>query len=389
MSPHDEAIRSEESLGDEELSVLELELQILLDRYDIAYQGNGQDEELSKEQLQLIQQLYERVACYRQALASHDQDFCDHELCRRYLVARQWDLGKAEDQLVSTLMWRAEEQPGKLELWQNPKAFANPLCVNLRVVGLDKEGRPICYTCFAEAHDRWDAEANTLYVFTVLEACQRILRQRRGKGLNKTATSRQCVFVIDFDGFGLRDQNPRSAILTAKLLKHFPEFLNFVALIDAPVLFNGVFRLISPLLDERVRSKIMFVKGKDADKFLQARLGAEAAKWIANETIDNKEKRAQARKGNPKKYWIAPQDPAEHDPRGIASYVRSDMYIKTPGDAFEEKRLKVDGITEESKSPRSAEEKSIGKYLARQEIRVGEWTGGYTITGSVPAVASQ
>lgn len=322
----------------------------LLER-NVAQKGNGRNGDLSRDQWDLLHQLHDRVAPYRDDLPEEDKDFCDLETCRRYLVARQWNLKKAEAQLISTLKWRKKENPSAKHFWQSPKALENPLAFNMRIVGWDKLGRPINYTCFAEAHDRWDSEAVGIHVQLVLEACQNLIRQRRQRGLNPTAVSRQAVWVVDFDGFGLRDQDPRAAVITAHLLQHYPEMMSLVVLIDAPVLFNGVFRLMSPLLDERIKSKIMFVKGKEAGHILQERLGMEAAQWIEQETMDNKEKRVGAKnqKGGFKKYWIAPRNRHEHNPRGIDSYIQSDLYVKTPGDAFEERKQKqekklLDGI---------------------------------------------
>jgi CRAL/TRIO domain len=316
----------------------------IIEKHDdstIARLGNGHGKELSKEQFDLIHALHARVTSYREDLPPYDADFCDLETCRRYLVARQWNLANAEAQLVATLTWRKEVDPRGTESWQSPKALKNPLALNMRIVGCDRDGRPISYTRFSEAHDRWDVDSNMAHIQILLESCSTILQKRRKNGYNQTADTRQGVWVVDFDGFGLRDQNPRSAILTAQLLQHYPEMLHMVVCVDAPIIFNGLWKLLSPLLDDRVRSKVMFVQGRSAEQFLQERLGKEAAKWIAHETMDSNEKKADGKRGNPKRYWIAPPEGSgEHDPRGLASYVNSEYYCKTPGDAYEEARQK-------------------------------------------------
>jgi CRAL/TRIO domain len=299
----------------------------------IAQKGNGEDEELSKSQLMLIHELYDRVSPYRDELAPHDSDWCDHETCRRYIVARSWNIEKAEEQLVDTLKWRAKEHPGGRPFWQAPKALHNPLSLNMRIVGWDSHGRPIGYTRFSQAHDRWDANANLEHLTLIMESAVRMIRERCKRGYNATADTRQCIWLIDFDGFSIRDQNPKTAVMVARLLNHYPEILHACVLLDAPLLFNGLWKLVSPLLDERVQRKIMFVKGKQADSVLRERFGSDAADWIAAEVKDCAEKQRQKML---KKYWIPPKHEGEHDPRGIPSYVRSDLYIKTPGDAYEE-----------------------------------------------------
>lgn len=301
---------------------------------DIALLGNGMDENLSQEQRTMIDDLYERVSALRVKLAEElpqEADFCDHETCRRYLVARQWNLDKAESQLNSTLTWRLQQNPARLDFWQSPKPLQDPFSLSMRVIGVDQDGRPIAYTCFAEAHDRWDVEANMQHMLLLMDASSRLLLKKRARGENQTASSRQWTWVVDFDGFCWRDQNPKSAVVTAKLMQHFPEMLHLAVLINAPKLFSGVYKLIRPILDERVRNKILFQRSEEAVETLQERLGVEATEWILAETRDNQSKRNSS---NRKRYWVAPQGDDEHDPRGMRSYVGSDLYIKTPGDAF-------------------------------------------------------
>lgn len=310
--------------------------------HDLPAGGNGNGEELSEEELKKIQELYDRVAPLRRELIEahpSESDVWDKEACRRYLVAREWDLDKAEEQLASTLEWRKTEDHPSLEFWQSGKALADPHSLSMRVVGCSKEGRPIVYTCFAEARDRWDIEANTNHLTLLMDACDGFIRQRRGKGLNKTASSRQTVYVVDFDGFSIRDQDPRMSVQTAKLLQYYPETMGLAVFIDAPTVFYAVYRIVKPLLDARVQSKIVFVNKKDCEKTLNECLGEEAADWIVQEMQDNKAKRPDAKSGNPKKYWVSSDSEHEHNPRGMGSYVDSEFYIKTPGDAHEE--LKV------------------------------------------------
>lgn len=309
----------------------------ILVKNGISLKGNGQDQELSRSELGLINELYDRVAPYREALPEYDHDWCDKECVRRYLVARSWSLEKAEAQLVDTLQWRAKEQPAAKEFWQVTKASANPWALAMRIVGWDLGGRPVGYSRFSESNDRWDSELSLEHIMLLMEASGQLIRRRQQRGLNQTADTRQITWVIDFDGFGFRDQNPRTALMTAALLQHYPEMLHMVVLVDAPMVFNALWRLVAPLLDDRVRSKILFVKGKQADSLLRERLGAEAAQWVANETKDSAEQK-RVKGIHQKKYWIPPKKEGQHDSRGFPSYLKSDLYIKTPGDGYEEAR---------------------------------------------------
>ena len=175
-----------------------------------------------------------------------------------------------------------------------------------------------------------------------------LAQRRRRQGLNRTADSRQWIWVVDFAGFGWRDQNPQSGILTAKLLAHFPEYLHLGILVNAPLVFRAMYRLIVPFLDERTQSKVLFVNGSSRDEWmavLEPRIGRRAATWICNETDENEQmrnKRTGTANGDQqwKRYWIPPTDPTAHDARGMPDYVNSPYYMKTPGDAYEEMRQK-------------------------------------------------
>jgi hypothetical protein len=313
-------------------------------RAGLAESGDGEGGPLSQSQLVMIDELFAKLQPERAALEAalpHEQGWCDLETCRRYLVARQWKPAKAEAQLRSTLEWRLAENPAKLDFWQSPRALKNPHALSMRCVGFDSRlSRPVVYTSFAEANDRFDVADNMAHLTALLEACAKTLRLRRAAGLGTTAQQRQWVWVISFDGFGMRDQSPRSAMVTASLMQHYPEMLSQCVLLDAPWLFSATWNLLSKVLDDRVREKVLFVKGDEVAGRLAESLGAETAAWFFAEAADSKAKRAV--KGAPlRKYWLAPSSAAEHDPRGMATYTSSVWYIKTPGDAYVDQQQAV------------------------------------------------
>ena len=118
--------------------------------------------------------------------------------------------------------------------------------------------------------------------------------------------------------------------------RHYPEMLNVAILINAPTLFSGLWALLNPILEQRTRQKVIFAKGNQIYEKLSNRIGKEVADWVVAEIADNKTRRPDSKKGNPKKYWIPPSTDGGHNSRGIASYVSSAYYVKTPGDWFEE-----------------------------------------------------
>jgi len=333
-------------------------------KHNLALLGNGNERPLNKEQINSIEELYqwaikkETEICNKAksdaeiiqedseegdvdgTTAQDNSSSCwsDRETCRRYLVARKWDFEAAKAQLLTTLEWRfvSNSDQTKLEFWQSPKALQNPWALTLRIVGWDKDGHPVGYMNFRHACDRWDVEANMLHLTLLLDATIGLLRQRQAKNLNQTASSRRWIWVIDFDGFGWRDQNPKTALRTAKLLNRYPEVMHRALLLNAPRVFSTTWKLISPLLEQRISETISFqtLKGFVESDELREALGSEAMQWIQDEVKDNWDRRHD---DPPKKYWTKVQA-GEHNARGMKSYVESEFYIRTPGDAWEEQQ---------------------------------------------------
>lgn len=106
----------------------------------------------------------------------------------------------------------------------------------MRCVGYS-EDRPVIYTCFSQSNERYNTELNIAHLTGLLEEAYAMICRRIANGLNKTAASRQWIWVIDFDGFGFYDQSPSSAMQTASLMKNYPEMLSFVTLIDCKSYF--------------------------------------------------------------------------------------------------------------------------------------------------------
>ena len=83
----------------------------------IALKGNGLGENITQEQLESISKLRHDPAITSLAndalMETVDENgkevskiWIDYEVCRRFLVARNWEYKDALDQLVSVLHWR-------------------------------------------------------------------------------------------------------------------------------------------------------------------------------------------------------------------------------------------------------------------------------------------
>jgi hypothetical protein len=309
----------------------------------IAKKGNGQGKDCTPEEHSQCDKLAKeaiekaKTAWEKEGVLDILMDFCDAECARRYLVARTWNYSKALAQLEETLKWRLETKPWKLEFKNSPKCIDNPFALCMRIVGIDDFHRPVIYTAFSQANDRWDLDSNMTHLLSLLEAAYKIIVQQFRAGVSEEASSLQWVWNIDFHGYAFRDQSPRNAVATGHLMAHYPEMLHLSCLIDGPILFRATWSAVNILLDDRVRQKVAFVNKNNIETVLTPRIGERMAKWLACEMDEVRKKQTGS---TLRAYWIPPTTTTTggHDPRGDAKYVESPYYVETPGDAFEKRK---------------------------------------------------
>ena len=103
-----------------------------------------------------------------------------------------------------------------------------------------------------------------------------------------TPASEQWVVFFDLYGFGILDCDPRTAVyMPAHLLTHYPERLS-LGVVVMPWGWSSLWGAISPILDERTRKKIVFVrstaKPEDKDSVESVcGLGKDESEWMRNE----------------------------------------------------------------------------------------------------------
>ena len=128
----------------------------------------------------------------------------------------------------------------------------NPYAHCMRVVGFDRLNRPIIYTCFGQANDRFDPEGAVKHGTCVLEEATRLMDEMNRAGLNAKHVE-QWVCIADFEGFSLKDCSPKLINATRQVRgphciicsqrqtanDHYTERLGVSINIDAPWIFTG------------------------------------------------------------------------------------------------------------------------------------------------------
>lgn len=235
--------------------------------------------------------------------------FLSDRTVRRYVAANDGSADAASHQLAGSWHWHARVQPHRVFC---AACARDPMSHSLRPVGFDAQGRLVLYTCFATAHDRFDPATAIAHLTRLLHDAQALL------DADESRASKWCLF-IDFHGYSLRDNDPRTATNAIWLLHHFPERLGLAVMFNAGRLFDILWRAIRKLLKPDTASKVSFVSSMDtADPNVLA-LGPPMIAWLSAEAAENRTAAART-----KRYWEAYDKagrPKPHDPRGLAEFV--------------------------------------------------------------------
>lgn len=206
----------------------------------------------------------------------------------RFLRADGHDFDKAVARLRGTLQWRASTRPEKISCSACAK---DPHAHYMYQVGFAKSGQPVIYSDISLAADK-SVPGNVEHCIQTLE---RSIATMQG-GVESY------IWVCDFHGFSISDCDPRMARGCLSLFaQHYPERMGAFIMVEAPYLFNTLWKLLSPHIDPVTAKKLVFVKGpsgkgggEDLDKALGDMFDDELLTWLQEEMAEN-------RKGKPAK----------------------------------------------------------------------------------------
>lgn len=211
-------------------------------------------------------------------------------MLRRFLVAEKMDVGKAHSRLQKHAHWRLRELPDGRIAEEEVSSQIVQQKVLLQPVG--KDGRPLLVIKVAK-HLPSPVTAQEVEKFVVfcLEAASRACDHE---------DSQDAKLWAIFDLNGIRWANLDNHALHScfhLLQQHFPERVKRIFMLDSPIIFDALWRIVRPFVDPETRKKVQFVYG-------QSGLG-EILKTIDSNIL-------------PLNYGgLAPEIPAELAARGI------------------------------------------------------------------------
>ncbi|CAJ0947130.1 unnamed protein product, partial [Mesorhabditis belari] len=200
--------------------------------------------------------------------ASHKGKLPNDAHLLRFLRARDFDVLKAKEMVLNSLLWRKQHGVDKiLQDWQRPaimqQFFAGawhhqdkkgrPLFV-LRLGALDMKG--LLRACGLEA-----------IVKLTLSICEEGLEKTAQATKNLGVPISSWTLVVDLEGLSMRHLWRPGVQCLLRIIEiveaHYPETLGQVLVVRAPRVFPVLWTLISPFIDENTRKKFMINSGEN------------------------------------------------------------------------------------------------------------------------------
>jgi hypothetical protein len=176
----------------------------------------------------------------------------DDACLRRWLRADNWVLDKAEKRLREHAKWRVNIAP-------NGRIDENELDADkVYLQGRDKAGRP-CIVVTASNHivsQRKVDECKRCICYALDRACEQVDYSLNPDG--------QLCIIFDLRGLGISNLDvPITRSVFDTLANHYPERMGVLFMFDAPFIFWGLWKCVSPFIEAETLKKVQFVYASD------------------------------------------------------------------------------------------------------------------------------
>lgn len=181
----------------------------------------------------------------------------DCDLVYRFLIARKWDLVAAEKMLREYFIWRKDEKIDEV-LWET---FDSDIQSAMAAFfGTDKEGQPVL----------WD-EPNPKQFAKLLKTAPRATMMRahyqlmeRARFLSRLCGVDRITYVLDLSSVTMSSVNSDALGMLKEMSgadqRFYPEIMRRMIVCNGGWAVSAAWKVIRPLLDERVQKKIQFLK---------------------------------------------------------------------------------------------------------------------------------
>ncbi|KAJ9476659.1 putative Phosphatidylinositol transfer protein CSR1 (putative) [Pseudozyma hubeiensis] len=176
----------------------------------------------------------------------------------RFLRARKWDVSRAFAMMAGCMKWRLDNnveelaENGDLGNAKIEKFLDQQRSGKTYAMGTTDNEQPICYI-HVKKHLTWGQPGASMskYVIYAMESFRLLMQPPNDK----------VVLLFDLTGFGLKNMDWNCILFIVKCLEaYYPESLGTLYIHNAPWIFSGIWKLLGPMLDPVVRSKVKFTK---------------------------------------------------------------------------------------------------------------------------------
>ncbi|GAA6054266.1 hypothetical protein JCM3770_005151 [Rhodotorula araucariae] len=317
----------------------------------------------------------------------------------RFLRARKWSSSAGVAMLAACIKWRMGSDVEKIfekgeEGMKEAEGFIRQMEIGKTYTqGTDHLGRPVTYIHVAK-HRTFDQSPKALEDFVIFQ--MESIRCLFAPPVDKV------VIVFDMTGFGIRNLPPlihdstdwRCILFIVKCLEsYYPESLSVMLIHNAPWVFQGIWKVLGPMLDPVVRNKIQMTKTTEdlCQHIPKAHLVRElggSSEWRWNyppivpgenapqQDLEGRKKHQAARDALIAEYvaitreWCASSDPVLAKRRELcvskmrAQYHELDPYIRGRGAYHRNGNIVGNGLVVWN-YPSASEEKTEGEWEVR------------------------
>ncbi|KAJ2850657.1 phosphatidylinositol transfer protein csr1 [Coemansia brasiliensis] len=174
-------------------------------------------------------------------------------LILRFLRARKWDVEKAYRMAIAAVKWRVQEKVDEIIWYGDIHNDASLMWKGVSYAhGKDRLGQPIVWSgsCLHHQKDQSYPQLKR-YLIWMMETLRQLLF---------TPIERVCLIMDLTDHSNANMDWPFVKTFIKFLEAYYPECLGICIVYNGPWWFSGVWKLISPLLDPVVASKVQFAQ---------------------------------------------------------------------------------------------------------------------------------
>ncbi|XP_065852789.1 uncharacterized protein [Euphorbia lathyris] len=221
------------------------------------WSDNGGDKQNGDETDEIEQN---KVRIMRAHIEREDPDAkeVDDLMIRRFLRARELDIEKASTLFLKYLSWKRSIMPNG---YISPSEIPTELGQNkLFLQGVDKSNRPIVVV-FGAKHIPYKGNLDEFKRFVLFTLGRIFARMPPGQ--------EQFIAIGDIEGWGYTHCDIRAYLAAITIMQDFfPERLHKFVIVHAPYIFMTAWKVVYPIIDSKVKKKIVFVDTKNLSSTL-------------------------------------------------------------------------------------------------------------------------